>query len=101
MQLRCDWYAPDTFHLAFYQPLMRIYNLLLNIHSVQKELLRLLKMNICDFVIKAIYNDSYIYVLINKRFIPNYKTIENLMHDLLIFGYDKEVIAQHRLLLKK
>lgn len=88
MQLRLDWYETNIFHLDFYQPLMREYHPLLNIHSIQKEMLRLLKMDICDFFVESINNGSYIYVLIDKKYIPAYKTDESSPHDLFIYGYD-------------
>ncbi|KAA8747334.1 hypothetical protein [Paenibacillus sp. UASWS1643] len=90
MQLRFDCYEPDTFHLDFYQPLMREYHPLLNIHSIQKEMLQLLNLNVTDFFIESINNGNYIYVLIDKQYIKAYRTEESAPHDLFIYGYDRD-----------
>lgn len=90
MQLRFDFYQPDTFHLEFYQPLMREYHPLLNIHSMQKEMIQLLKLNVTDFFIESINNGNYIYVLIDKQHIKAYRTEESAPHDLFIYGYDRD-----------
>ncbi|KAF6614391.1 hypothetical protein J2W97_004233 [Paenibacillus jamilae] len=94
MQLRLDLYqASDSsiaeeYYMEFYQPLMREYHPLLNIHSLSRKIIHITDINILDFLIKSVQCGNYIYALIDRQFISEYNMKESSMHDLFIYGYD-------------
>ncbi|MCF2945598.1 hypothetical protein [Paenibacillus tarimensis] len=85
-----DFIPSDRYFVEFYQPLMRGYHPLLNIHSIRKQMLRLSNIDVCDLFMKAIDSGSYISVLVDKQYIPAYDTKESTPHDLFIYGYDAD-----------
>ncbi|MUG45248.1 hypothetical protein [Paenibacillus woosongensis] len=93
MQLRFDIYNNEfetDYFLEFYQPLMREYHPLLNIHSISKLMLSNLNINICDFFMQILDSNNYIYTLIDKQHISAYKTRKSSPHDLFVYGYNKQ-----------
>ena len=95
VQLRIDTYMDldnpsnnEVYYLDFYQPLMREYHPLLNIHSIRKDTIKKNNINIIELFIESINLGNYIYVLIDKKYISAYKSSESSPHDLFIYGYD-------------
>jgi hypothetical protein len=74
--------------ISFYQPITRKYYPLLDCQCILKNSLLKWHDDICKFVIDSIKMENYVYIAIDKFFIPSYSSKEHTHHDMMIFGYN-------------
>lgn len=84
------WDDPEIY-IQFYSPLFREYYKMFTLHHYKKEVFIKWDIDITQFIIDEISNEGYIYLSIDKFYIPEYTSykLDHIAHDMLIYGYDK------------
>ena len=82
---RCS-YSPITYFDFHYRSIPTLY-----VQKVNKDMMNTSnKASLFSLLRDALNNKYYPYLMINKKYIPAYKTNFDIAHDMLIYGYSEE-----------
>ncbi|WP_408895271.1 hypothetical protein [Paenibacillus taichungensis] len=84
------WDEPEMY-IQFYSPIFRKFYRMFTLHHYKKETLMKWCKNITEFIIDEINGEGYVYLSIDKYYIPDYTgyKLKHSAHDMLIYGYNK------------
>lgn len=83
----------DADLLDFHMPLIERHCPFIKYQKIERKLIKLLKIDLIDFFINCLNLDQYVFISVNRYFMPPYEFFYNKInrdHGPIIFGYDTE-----------
>lgn len=82
------WSDPEMY-IQFFNPLFRKHYNLFDLHHIPKNIVEKWCRSFLELIFDELDNNRYIYISIDKFYIPAYHTKFHAPHDMLIYGYDR------------